>query len=89
MTSRRPKSRRPVLTGAPSFLHEMLSLTSGLEEEGRKDVRGGGVVGGEASGAKNAFFKFLVWVYIPFQGYTAPGERRSTSVSLIKPLNRR
>lgn len=56
MTSRRPKSRRPVLTGAPSFFHEMLSLMSGLEEEGRKDVRGGGVEGGgEASGAKNAF----------------------------------
>lgn len=54
------------------------------------DERSGGgemKVRGEkrASGAKNAF---LMW-NIPFQGCTAPRERRSTSVILIKPLNQR
>lgn len=50
------------------------------------DKRSGGEMKGrrERRGKENAFLK--KWIRILFQGYTAPRERWSTSVILIKPF---
>lgn len=55
------------------------------ERSGRGEMKGRG--GGEQQAVQRMLF--LIWLHIPFQGYTVPRERRRTSVILIKPLNRR